>query len=461
MVKRKGSIVFNRKAYTQLELWKQRSDGRTALLLEGARRVGKSTLVEAFAKDAYASYLLIDFSNAPQSVQQIFLDYKNDLDSLFMYLAAIYGVQLTRRQSVIIFDEVQLFPPARELIKQLVADGRYDYIETGSLISIQQNTGNILIPSEEETLRLDPLDFEEFLWAAGEDQLSTLIRKSFSTLFPLPDALHRRAERLFREYMLVGGMPQVVSSYLEQRDFGAVDREKRLIVSLYRNDMQRFGGREAIRLSRVYSTIPSQLAKHDKVFRLSGIDKNARMREYADAFYWLDNAQITSTCYNADDPAVGLSASLDETTFKSYMSDTGLLSTLQFWDNDQTPHEVYRDILLDRLEVNEGMLTENVVAQQLRTAGHRLFFYSRRDDSARENTMEIDFLITRGYDNAAGKLRVSPIEVKSGKRYRFGSLKKFKAKFGTRVGISYILHPRPMQVDGEIIRLPLYMSWCL
>ena len=453
--------MYQRKAYDRLRKWKERSKGSTALLLEGARRVGKSTLAEEFARTEYASYLLIDFSVVSAEVEALFLDHRGDVDSFFMYLLAYYGISLPRRDSLIIFDEVQRFPAARGFLKQLVADGRYDYLETGSLLSIRRNVEGILIPSEEESLRLDPLDFEEFLWACGGQQLAQAIHHSFESLSPLPAALHRKAERLFREYMLVGGMPQVVSKYLLEKDFGAVDREKRTILSLYRNDIERFGAGDATRVGRVFSTIPGQLSKHDKVFRLSGIDRNARMREYADAFFWLDSAQITSTCYNADDPSVGLSASLDDTTFKSYLSDTGLLVTQQFWDRDETPNEVYRDILLDKLEINEGMLVENAVAQQLRAGGSRLFFYSRRDDDHRENTMEIDFLITRGYDDAAGRMRVSPIEVKSSKRYGFSSLDKFKTKFQTRVGMRYILHPKPLRVDGDLVRLPLYMAWCL
>lgn len=453
--------MYRRKAYERLLQWKERSEGTTALLLEGARRVGKSTLVEEFARNEYEAYVLIDFSVVSEEVRALFRDHRGDIDTFFMYLTAYYGMNLPRRKSLIIFDEVQRFPIAREFVKQLVADRRYDYLETGSLIPIRKNVEDILIPSEEESTRLDPFDFEEFLWACGEEQLADLIETSFEQLSPLPDALHRKAGRLWREYLLVGGMPQVITRYLSEKDFAAIDREKRNILTLYRNDIARFGGTDATRIGRVFSTVPGQLAKHDKAFRLSGIGKNARKREYADAFYWLDDACITMTCYNADDPSVGLSASLDDTTFKSYLSDTGLLATQQFWDREETPHEVYRDILLDRLEVNEGMLVENAVAQQLRASGSRLFFYARRDDEHRENTMEVDFLITRGYDNAAGRMRVCPIEVKSGRRYGFASLKKFKAKFGDRVGVCYILHPKPLRAEGDLVRLPLYMSWCL
>ena len=259
--------------------------------------------------------------------------YRSDVDSFFMYLQAYTGARLPRRDSLVVFDEVQRFPPAREFIKQLVADGRYDYLETGSLISIRRNVEGIVIPSEETPLRLNPLGFEEFLWACGEEALANLIRSSAEDLSPLPAPLHRKAERLFREYMLVGGMPQAVSEYLEARDFGRVDAVKRDILSLYRNDIAKFGGADATRIARVFSTLPGQLAKHDRKFRLVSLDANARGRDYADAFFWLSDAFITSTCLNATDPSVGLAATADESSFKCYMGDTGLLVSHLFADN--------------------------------------------------------------------------------------------------------------------------------
>lgn len=453
--------MFKRHAYDSLLRWKRESNGTRALLLEGARRVGKSTLAKEFAEREYAAHLVIDFSEASEDIKTLFRDYRADMGSFFMYLQAFTGVSLPRRESVIVFDEVQRFPPAREFVKQLVADGRYDYIETGSLISIRHNVESIVIPSEETALRLNPLNFEEFLWAIGEDALASLIRASFDEKKPMPEALHRKSERLFREYMLVGGMPQAIETYIAEKDFGKVDRVKRDILSLYRGDIEKFGGNDALRIRRVLSTLPGQLARHEKKFILSVLDRSARSREYSDAFFWLSDACISATCIGVDDPTVGLAATADEGMFKCYMADTGLLVCQLFADNAETPHELYRDILLGKIEINEGMFTENVVAQQLVASGHKLYFYSRRDRENSANTMEVDFLITAGYDDAAGRMRVSPIEVKSTKRYGAKSLEKFKAKFGSRVGMRYILHPRPMQVEGDIARLPLYMAHLL
>ena len=453
--------MFKRRAYNKLLTWKRESQGSRAMLIEGARRVGKSTLARAFAENEYAAHLIVDFSEASEDLKSLFMDYRSDLDSFFMYLQAFTGVELPRRDSLIVFDEVQRFPPARELIKQLVADGRYDYLETGSLISIRRNVESIVIPSEETSLRLSPLNFEEFLWAAGEEQLAALIRDSFEKKAPLPDAIHRKAERLLREYMLVGGMPQAVEAYLKERDFGKVDKVKRDILRLYDQDIEKFGGTDALRIRRVFATLPGQLSRHEKRFKLAALDRNARSREYSDAFFWLSDACLSLTCLSVDDPSVGLAATADESMFKCYMADTGLLVSKLFADNDETPHEVYRDILLGKLEINEGMFTENVVAQQLVASGHGLYFYSKRDREGSAGTMEIDFLVTAGYDNAAGRMRVSPVEVKSTKRYGAKSIKKFKDRFGSRVGVRYILHPKPMSVEGDMVRLPLYMAHLL
>ena len=455
--------MYKRKCYDKLLAWKTREQGATAMLIEGARRVGKSTLAEEFAKKEYESYLLIDFSIAPADVRRAFLDLATDFDSLFLYLQTIYNVRLAPRKSLVIFDEVQRFPKARELVKHLVADGRYDYLETGSLISIKQNVADILIPSEEESLKLEPFDFEEFLWAAGEEMLAEAIRRAFTRREALPNGLHEKAMRLWREYLLVGGMPQSVAAYLDGKDMEAADREKRRILKLYADDIAKFGGSEASRVFAIFDKIPGQLSKHEKKFTLTALGANARSRTYEGAFFWLGDARLTNICFNCTDPTVGLAMNLDSSSFKCYMADTGLLVSHTFADRATTPNEAYRDILLGRLELNEGMLVENVVAQQLNASGHRLFFYSREGTGeGPAGRMEIDFLIAGEYENAAGRLRVSPIEVKSGKgRYATSSLDKFKAKFGKRVGTEYVLHPKQLRTDGDRLYLPLYMAHLL
>ena len=453
--------MLKRKAYEQLVEWKNRSRGASALLVEGARRVGKSTLVTDFGAKEYRSCLVIDFFQAPEEVRQYFQDNRNDFDTLFLLLSAYYRVPLFRRESLLVFDEIQAFPLARGLVKYLVEDGRYDYIETGSLLSIKQNVQGIVLPSEEETLRLEPLDFEEFCWAMGEEQLASLIRTCFEDKRPLPDNLHRRAMRLLREYMLVGGMPKPVSVYVDQRAFEPVDQEKRRILELYRNDVSRFARGYEFKVTSVLDGIPGQLSKHEKKFTLASLDKNARMREYEEAFFWLGDARVANICYAAADPSVGLALNMEQTSLKCYMADTGLLVTLAFSDNRKTNEEVYRAVLLDDIGINEGMLVENVVAQMLVASGHKLFFYSQSGKKAGKARMEIDFLVVQPYANAAGKPRVSPIEVKSPKQYGTTSLDRFREQFGKRVGTQYVLHPKQLRIETDREYLPLYMGFCL
>jgi predicted AAA+ superfamily ATPase len=453
--------MLKRKAYDKLLKWKNNTHGKTAVLIEGARRVGKSTLAETFGKNEYSSYLVIDFFQAPNEVKSYFEDYRTDFDTLFLYLQAFYGVTLIEGDSLVVFDEVQMFPQARGLIKYLVADGRYDYIETGSLLSIKQNIDKIVLPSGEETLALEPLDFEEFLWAMGEENLATLIRKQFEELKPLPEGLHRRASGLLREYMLVGGMPKVVATYIEERDFSVVDQEKRQILTLYRNDVARFARGYKFKVVSVLDNIPGQLSKREKKFTLASLDKNARMRDYEEAFFWLEDARISNLCYASTDPIVGLSLNKEYRSLKSYMADTGLLVTLAFADKDTTDETVYRSILRGSIGMNEGMLVENLVAQMLIAAGHKLYFYSQSGQKEGEERMEIDFLITRPYTDADGKPRISPIEVKSPRQYGTTSLDRFKNKFGKRIGTQYVLHPKQMKIENDRVYLPLYMGWCL
>lgn len=452
--------MFRRKIYDKLLEWKEVGKGSSALLVEGARRVGKSTVVEEFAKAEYGTYLLVDFTKVDGEFKQLFLDTRSDLESFFLYLSATFGKGLIERNSLIIFDEVQLFPPAREFVKHLVADGRYDYVETGSLVSIKENVRDILIPSEEEPLKMGPMDFEEFLWAMGEDALASMIRSAFERKEELPAALHRKADRLWREYMLVGGMPQAVAAYADGRDLMAADRAKRLVINLYRNDIEKYGGAAAKRIKAVFDAIPGLLAKHEKKLVYSDIEKGSRARDYVTAFEWMREAATVNLSTNCTDPSVGLALGEDDSTVKCYMADTGLLASMAFSVSDDAMPELYRQVLLGNVEVNEGMLMENVVAQQLKANGHPLHFYSK-SSSDKEERMEIDFLMVRPYANAAMKPRVSPIEVKSGKRYSPVSLNKFKAKFGKRVGAEYVLHTKPLKIEGDREFLPLYMTICL
>ena len=452
--------MFRRKAYDKLVEWKRSSGGHTAMLIEGARRVGKSTIAEEFARNEYNSYALVDFTKVGDEFRRTLLDTRGDLDSFFLYLSAMLGVTLTERKSLVIFDEVQLFPPAREFIKHLVADGRYDFIETGSLISLNENVKGILIPSEEESMKMGPLDFEEFLWAMGEEALAQMITNSFASGSPLPDSLHRKASRLWREYVLVGGMPQSVTAYAPNRDMAAADRAKRMVLKIYREDIEKYGGTAAKRIRAVFDAIPGQLSKHEKRLVYTQVENGSRSRDFMTAFSWMREAATVNLCTLAEDPSIGLALSADDATVKCYMADTGLLSTMAFSASGSALPEVYRQVLLGADGVNEGMLAENAVAQQLTASGHDLYFYSKCS-SIREERMEIDFLIIRPYPDAAMKPRVSPVEVKSGKRYSTVSLDKFHAKFTQRAGEEYVLHPRQMSQDGIRRFLPLYMSFCL
>lgn len=446
--------MLRRKIYDKLLDWKRKSNGQTALLIDGARRVGKSYIVEQFARQEYKSYILIDFGNAPQDILDLFVHESSDLDLFFAKLSAFYSTVLYKRESLIVFDEVQQFPRARQLIKYLVADGRYDFLETGSLIRLKKNTENIVIPSEEEHIEMFPMDFEEFLWAMGDEATIPLIRKCFDTKTPLGQALHRKIMNDFRQYVLVGGMPQSVLAYREGKDFAASDEAKRRILRLYRDDVSKFASGYEEKVYAVFDGIPGQLSKKEKKYKLSSISKNARFRAYEDSFIWLNEAMVVNTCFNATDPNVGLALSADHSTQKCYMADTGLLVTHTFMDTEFTDNELYKAILFDKLDINEGMIMENIVAQMLRCNGHKLYFYSRSDNKNRENHMEIDFLITENK-------KIAPIEVKSGNYRSHSSLDKFKKKFSAKIGTSYILYPKDVMEKDGIWHLPLYMAMFL
>lgn len=429
------------------------------MLLEGVRRVGKTTLAQEFARREYSSSLYLDFSVARPEIRSLFEEQLHSIPPFLNQLQVLTGTRLEPRKSLVIFDEVQAFPRAREAIKHLVADGRFDYLETGSLISLRRNVQNILIPSEERRMDLNPLDFEEWLWATdGSGLLADVIVESFRSKTPLPDALHKLAMRSFREYLLVGGMPQSIEAYGTEKDFFAADQAKRQILDVYRSDMFKFGGNDAARVAAIFDQIPGQLSRHEKRFVLSSLGSEARYREYAEAVFWLGDSHIANICRKASDPSVGFGLSSMENDFKCYLADTGLLVTSVFSDRDVTKNPVYAAILSEQLGINEGMLAENYVAQQLKASGNKLFYYSSYSKGDSTQTMEIDFLVVREFDNAAFKPRVSPIEVKSTSRYSTKSLDKFKDKFQKRVGTQYVLHPRQLKVEGERVYLPLYMA---
>lgn len=446
--------MFKRKIYEELIKWKRISNGSTALLIDGVRRVGKSYIAEEFAKNEYKSYILVDFGNVPNDVLHLFAQESSDLDLFFAKLSAFYGIKLFKRDSLIVFDEVQQFPRARQLIKYLVADGRYDYLETGSLIRLKKNVQDIIIPSEEEHIEMFPMDFEEFLWAMGDTVTVPLIKACFESKKPLGQALHRKIMNDFRQYVLVGGMPQSVAAYLNGKDFEASDMAKRRILKLYHDDVSKFAEGYEDKVFALFDGIPAQLSKKEKKYKLSSLGKKARFRSYEDSFVWLNESMIVNTCFNATDPNVGLALSADHSTRKCYMADTGLLVTQTFMDKAFTENGLYRAILFDKLSINEGMIMENVVAQMLRTNGHKLYFYSRTDATNRKNDMEIDFLITEGN-------KICPIEVKSNNYVSHSSLDKFRDKFSSKIGNSYILYSKDVLVKDGIIHLPIYMAMFL
>lgn len=452
----KREISMKRKIYMDLLKWKEQDAGQTAILIDGARRVGKSYIVEKFAKNEYKSYILIDFNRVSKEVTDLFVNYLNDLDMLFMYLSNFYNVKLYIRESLIILDEVQLFPKARAAVKYLVADGRYDYIETGSLMSIKANVQNIMIPSEERHLRMYPLDFEEFLWGMGNETLMDFIKVCFKNRKPMGQVLHRKAMDYFRQYLIVGGMPQAVTAYADTHDFEKVDRIKRDILELYRADIVKHAKGYEMKVEQIFDDIPAQLQKHEKKFRLSSLKKEARFRNYEDALFWLSDAMIANICYNSTAPNIGLKLNMERMTFKCYMSDTGLLISHAFDENGIVSQELYKKLLFDKLEVNKGMIVENIVAQMLVASGHKLYFYSnssRNDASAR---MEIDFLIAKS--KISSRHNISPLEVKSGKNYTLSSLKKFRTKYTEQLYVPYVLHTGDYKEEDGIIYLPLYMT---
>ena len=446
--------LMKRKIYKNLLEWKAQN-GKYAILIEGARRTGKSYIAEEFARREYESYLLIDFNKADKIVWEWFDNYLNDLDTLFMNLQIQYGVKLTARKSVIVFDEVQLCPRARSAIKYLVADGRYDYIETGSLISIKKNVKDIVIPSEEMSLQMHPMDFEEFLWAMDDEMMMPFIRDCFEKRRPL-GGLHRKAMDYFRTYMIVGGMPQAVLAFKETKDFDKVDLTKRSILNLYKSDISKYADGLEYKVKSIFEQIPAELQKHEKKFRLASLEKHAAYRDYDDAFFWLSDSKVVNICYGSTAPNIGLRLNMERNTLKCYLADTGLLISMAFDEKGRVPLEIYQKLLHNKREINEGMLVENIVAQMLTAAGHNLYFYSNSSREDAKERMEIDFLISKG--KITSRHNISPIEVKSSTRYTLNSLRKCIVKFGEQLATPYVLHGGDLQEKEGITYLPLYMT---
>ena len=450
---------MTRKIYNDLYKWKNEDKGKTALLIQGARRVGKSYIADEFGSNEYQSHIVIDFNKVEDSIKDLFIHDLSDLDSFFLKLSTYYGVPLYERNSLIILDEVQLFPRARSAVKYLVEDGRYDYIETGSLISIRKNVENILIPSEEESLNMYPMDFEEFLWANEEYQIMPLIETCFNDRKPLGQALHRKVMDQFRLYMLVGGMPQAVNEYIETKDFSAVDRVKRRILKLYRDDIRKHAGGNALRVESIFDEIPSQLKNQNRHFKLASVDEGLRFDDVKDDLFWLSDAMIVNNCYNSTEPNVGLGLNRGTTLMKCYLGDTGLLISHAFDERGIVSEEIYKKLVFDKLEVNLGMLLENIVAQILVSTGNKLFFYANASKTDKDSRMELDFLIQK--KNVTSRHNIIPIEVKSGKNYTFSSIRKAQKKFGDYLDYPIIVHTSDFMIRDDVICLPVYMLYLL
>lgn len=442
--------VFKRKLYAKMLQWKQERNGETALLIKGARRVGKSTLAETFAQQEYESYVLIDFAEAPKSIKDLFDDI-SDLDALFSFLQLYFRKTLVPRKSVIIFDEVQLCPKARQAIRKLVKDHRYDYIETGSLLSIKKNVKDIRIPSEETRITLYPMDYEEFCWAMGDEATVPLLQHYFEQRQSLGDAITRNLLRDFRRYMLVGGMPQAVVAYLETANFEKVDAVKREIIELYAEDFRKID--PTGRATRLFYAIPAQLNNNASRYQVSSVIPNARVGELEELLQDMEDSMTVLFAYHANDPNVGMPLHRDTLQYKMFLNDIGLFVTLAFKDKDYTENVIYQKLLSDKLSADLGYVFENVVAQILKTAGNELFYHTWPTESGKHN-YEIDFLISR-------QNKICPIEVKSSGYKSHVSLDAFQNKFSDRIGDSYLVYTKDLRCDGSVWMMPVFMAMFL
>lgn len=440
-------MVFKRKIYDKMLQWKQESNGESALLVEGARRIGKSTIVQEFAKNEYKTYILIDFSNVKDEVVHLFTHSIADLDYFFTQLQIIYGVSLTERKSAIIFDEVQLLPIARQAIKHLVKDGRYDYIETGSLISIRKNVIDIVIPSEEERIQMFPMDYEEFRWAMDDFATMDLLRQVWTKKMPLGDAVNRDAMRKFRLYMLVGGMPQAVNCYLKTNDLSKVDYEKRKILTLYAEDLNKIDSTG--KASTLFNAIPTVLSHNTARYKIGSVIDNGTFDRMSEVISIMQESMVVNVAYQVSDPNIGLELTSNRRYFKMFLHDTGLFVTQIFKDKHFTENVIYRKLLSDKLEANLGYIYENVVAQMLRAAGNNLYYHTFPTGS--RHNYEIDFLLSRGN-------KLCPIEVKSSGYKTHASLDAFRKKYSSRIGESYLLYTKDTYRNGGVLCAPVYFT---
>lgn len=441
-------MIFKRKLYSEMLQWKQDNDGASALLIKGARRVGKSTLAKEFAKNEYVSFIAIDFAKCSKEVRDLFDDI-SDLDYIFMQLQVLYKVTLKPRESVIIFDEVQKCPNARQAIKYLVEDGRYDYIETGSLLSIKQNVKGIIIPSEEDELTLNPLDYEEFKWAIGDDNSTSMLRQFFDKSRGMGDGVNRSLMRDFRLYMLVGGMPQAVKAYIESKNLSKVDQAKRRIVRLYEKDFMKID--PSGMASKLFMAIPSELTRNASRYTVNApTDGDGRHDRLMEIIFDMQDSMVVNMAYHANDPNVGLSLHKDTSRYKMFMADTGLFITLAFWDKKFTENVIYEKLLSDKLSADLGYVYENIIAQMLVANGHELFYYTWPSDTS-NHLYEVDFIISNG-------TKIEPIEVKSSGYKTHRSLDLFCEKFSSRVNKRYLIYTKDLRKDGNIIYLPAYMT---
>lgn len=438
-------MIFKRKINSRMLDWKKEWANERALLIQGARRIGKSTLVEEFGKHEYRSYILINFQTDLAKVRDLFINDISDLDNFFRKLSLIYATPLYPNASLIIFDEVQLFPLARQSIKQLVHDGRFHYIETGSLITLKQNVKDILIPSEERSIEMYPLDFEEFLWAMGKNNIIELLKVSFDNIQPLGDAVHREMMKLYRIYLVVGGMPQAVNELLKSNNYSRVDEIKQDILNLYESDLKKLDEDHRLSASLIFNAVPSELSSHSRLFKITSIGKNARLSRTYSSFQAIDDSKIVNIAYNATDPTIGLNRTRDYGKQKIYLNDTGLLVTQIFRDSyKKIEDSIYKQIIFDKIGVNLGMVLENSIAQMLKANGHELYFHTF-------DHYEIDFLLSEGK-------KLIPIEVKSSSYSNHRSIDEFNKKYSSRITTNYVIYSKDIKKIENVIYIPFYMT---